>query len=192
VSADPTTGRVAVITVTDRDSVVAAAECVQQELGGADILVNNAGVMLTAPFASDRNEEADGRAPKPSALAYRRSLSSPTQLTVASSVGRHSRTLAHTGAASPVKSRKQHTEVVDRKWTIKLTRDEALILSDYLSRWDEAENYSLPMDYAERAAFVRLSGYLESADDGSIFGRTYVEEIAAAKARLVEKFGKLE
>ena len=35
--------------VTDRDSIVAAAERVQQELGGADILVNKAGLMLTAP-----------------------------------------------------------------------------------------------------------------------------------------------
>jgi NADP-dependent 3-hydroxy acid dehydrogenase YdfG len=43
--------------VTDRDSIVAAAERVQQELGGADILVNNAGVMLTAPFSSDQREE---------------------------------------------------------------------------------------------------------------------------------------
>ena len=32
--------------VTDRDSLVAAAERVQHELGGADVLVNNAGVML--------------------------------------------------------------------------------------------------------------------------------------------------
>jgi NADP-dependent 3-hydroxy acid dehydrogenase YdfG len=43
--------------VTDRESLVAAAECVQQELGGADILVNNAGVMLTAPFTSNQREE---------------------------------------------------------------------------------------------------------------------------------------
>ena len=43
--------------VTDRESVVAAADRVQQELGGADILVNNAGVMLTAPFSSDQREE---------------------------------------------------------------------------------------------------------------------------------------
>jgi NADP-dependent 3-hydroxy acid dehydrogenase YdfG len=42
--------------VTDRDSIVAAADRVQQ-LGGADIVVNNAGVMLTAPFASDQREE---------------------------------------------------------------------------------------------------------------------------------------
>jgi NADP-dependent 3-hydroxy acid dehydrogenase YdfG len=43
--------------VTDRVSIVAAAEHVQRELGGADILVNNAGVMLTAPFGSDQREE---------------------------------------------------------------------------------------------------------------------------------------
>jgi NADP-dependent 3-hydroxy acid dehydrogenase YdfG len=43
--------------VTDRDSILAAAEQVQFELGGADILVNNAGVMLTAPFGSDQHDE---------------------------------------------------------------------------------------------------------------------------------------
>ena len=49
--------------VTDRESIVAAAERVQREFRGADILVNNAGVMLTAPFASDQREEhrANGR-----------------------------------------------------------------------------------------------------------------------------------
>ena len=43
--------------VTDRDSLVAAAERVGQELGGADVLVNNAGVMLLAPFSSDQRAE---------------------------------------------------------------------------------------------------------------------------------------
>jgi NADP-dependent 3-hydroxy acid dehydrogenase YdfG len=43
--------------VTDRDSIVAAAERVQGELGGADILVNNAGVMLLAPFTSEQKAE---------------------------------------------------------------------------------------------------------------------------------------
>ena len=43
--------------VTDRDSIVAAAERVHSELGGADILVNNAGVMLLAPFSSDQRAE---------------------------------------------------------------------------------------------------------------------------------------
>ncbi len=43
--------------VTDRDSIVAAAEQVQSAFGGADILVNNAGVMLLAPFTSDQRAE---------------------------------------------------------------------------------------------------------------------------------------
>jgi NADP-dependent 3-hydroxy acid dehydrogenase YdfG len=43
--------------VTDRDSIVAAAERVQRELGGADVLVNNAGVMLLAPFTPDQKSE---------------------------------------------------------------------------------------------------------------------------------------
>src|SRR4051812_1796946 len=43
--------------VTDRDSLIAAAERVQSELGGADILVNNAGVMLLAPFTSEQRAE---------------------------------------------------------------------------------------------------------------------------------------
>ena len=43
--------------VTDRGSIVAAAERVNSELGGADILVNNAGVMLLAPFTSDQRAE---------------------------------------------------------------------------------------------------------------------------------------
>ena len=43
--------------VTDRDSLVAAAQRVQRRLGCADILVNNAGVMLLAPFTSDQRAE---------------------------------------------------------------------------------------------------------------------------------------
>jgi NADP-dependent 3-hydroxy acid dehydrogenase YdfG len=43
--------------VTDRDSVVAAAEQVQRELGGADVLVNNAGVMLLGPFTTDQRDD---------------------------------------------------------------------------------------------------------------------------------------
>jgi NADP-dependent 3-hydroxy acid dehydrogenase YdfG len=34
--------------VTDRDSLVTAANRIQAELGGADVLINNAGVMLLA------------------------------------------------------------------------------------------------------------------------------------------------
>jgi NADP-dependent 3-hydroxy acid dehydrogenase YdfG len=43
--------------VTDRDSIVAAAQRVRDELGGADILINNAGVMLLAPFSSEQKTE---------------------------------------------------------------------------------------------------------------------------------------
>jgi NADP-dependent 3-hydroxy acid dehydrogenase YdfG len=43
--------------VTDRDSIVAAAEQVQRELGGADVLVNNAGVMLLGPFTTDQRDD---------------------------------------------------------------------------------------------------------------------------------------
>jgi NADP-dependent 3-hydroxy acid dehydrogenase YdfG len=43
--------------VTDRDSLLAAADRVQQELGGADVLVNNAGVMLLGPFSSDQRAD---------------------------------------------------------------------------------------------------------------------------------------
>ena len=43
--------------VTDRDSLVASARRVEDELGGADVLVNNAGVMLLAPFTSEQRAE---------------------------------------------------------------------------------------------------------------------------------------
>lgn len=43
--------------VTERESLVAAAARVGEELGGADVLVNNAGLMLLGPFGSDRRED---------------------------------------------------------------------------------------------------------------------------------------
>ena len=43
--------------VTDRDSLLAAARRIKDELGGADVLVNNAGVMLLAPFSSEQRAE---------------------------------------------------------------------------------------------------------------------------------------
>src|SRR5580658_11149896 len=43
--------------VTDRDSIVAAADRVRQELGTADALINNAGVMLLGPFGSGQRAD---------------------------------------------------------------------------------------------------------------------------------------
>jgi len=43
--------------VTDRDSVVKAADRVKTELGGTDVLVNNAGVMLLAPFNGEGHDD---------------------------------------------------------------------------------------------------------------------------------------
>ncbi len=43
--------------VTDRDSIVAAADRVRQELGTAGALVNNAGVMLLGPFGSGQRAD---------------------------------------------------------------------------------------------------------------------------------------
>lgn len=43
--------------VTDRKQLVAAADRVQQELGGANVLVNNAGIMLLGPFASAQRDD---------------------------------------------------------------------------------------------------------------------------------------
>ncbi|MBD8611168.1 SDR family oxidoreductase [Frigoribacterium sp. CFBP 13729] len=43
--------------VTDRDSLVAAADRVSDELGSASVLVNNAGVMLLGPFSTDQRDD---------------------------------------------------------------------------------------------------------------------------------------
>jgi NADP-dependent 3-hydroxy acid dehydrogenase YdfG len=43
--------------VTDRESVVKAAERVRTELGGTDVLVNNAGIMLLAPFNGEGHND---------------------------------------------------------------------------------------------------------------------------------------
>ncbi|KRF43039.1 short-chain dehydrogenase [Terrabacter sp. Soil811] len=43
--------------VTDRASLLAAADRVQAQLGGAAVLVNNAGVMLLGPFGADQRDD---------------------------------------------------------------------------------------------------------------------------------------
>ncbi|GAA4044244.1 SDR family NAD(P)-dependent oxidoreductase [Arthrobacter methylotrophus] len=43
--------------VTDRASLVAAAERVKAEFGGTDILVNNAGMMLLGPFSTEQKDD---------------------------------------------------------------------------------------------------------------------------------------
>jgi NADP-dependent 3-hydroxy acid dehydrogenase YdfG len=41
--------------VTDRDALLAAADRVQREVGGANVLVNNAGIMLLGPFSAEQS-----------------------------------------------------------------------------------------------------------------------------------------
>jgi NADP-dependent 3-hydroxy acid dehydrogenase YdfG len=43
--------------VTDRDSIVAAADRIRNELGNADVLVNNAGIMLLGPFDTEQRDD---------------------------------------------------------------------------------------------------------------------------------------
>src|SRR5580692_1105015 len=67
--------------VTDRDSIVAAANRVRQELGTAGVLINNAGVMLLGPFdsGSARGLPADDRG-QPARCDYRhRGVPRPAQ-----------------------------------------------------------------------------------------------------------------
>ena len=53
-------------------------------------------------------------------------------------------------------------------WTLKLTRDEAVVLFDYLTRWQETDDPAF-RDEAERVARDNLLALLETADDGTAF-----------------------
>jgi hypothetical protein len=72
---------------------------------------------------------------------------------------------------------------MEPEWTITLTRDEALVLSDFLDRAQQANNYATE-DEAEIAALNALLGLLERADDGTVFASNYAVEVEAARARL--------
>lgn len=78
---------------------------------------------------------------------------------------------------------------MEEEWTIKLTRDEGLVLFDFLQRWEETDADLGFVDSAEQAAVVRLSGYLETAEDGTAFRPDYDEQVAAARSRLRERYG---
>ena len=43
--------------VTNRASLVAAAQRIERDLGGADVLVNNAGIMLLGPFSAEQRDD---------------------------------------------------------------------------------------------------------------------------------------
>jgi hypothetical protein len=78
---------------------------------------------------------------------------------------------------------------MEEEWTIKLTRDEGLVLFDFLARWDETNADLGFVDSAEQAAIVNLFGSLETAEDGTAFRPDYNEQVAAARGRLREPLG---
>jgi hypothetical protein len=69
------------------------------------------------------------------------------------------------------------------EWTLKLTRDEGVVLFDYLSRWQETDDPAF-RDEAERVARDNLLALLETADDGTAFAADYAEQVAVARHRL--------
>ncbi|HEY7795131.1 MAG TPA: hypothetical protein VIA10_14090 [Gaiellaceae bacterium] len=69
------------------------------------------------------------------------------------------------------------------EWTLKLTRDEGLVLFDYLTRWQETDDPAFH-DKAERVARDNLLSLLETADDGTAFAADYTAQVAAARDRL--------
>jgi hypothetical protein len=69
------------------------------------------------------------------------------------------------------------------EWTLNLTRDEGVVLFDYLTRWQETGD-PVFRDEAERVARDNLLALLETADDGTAFAADYAERVAAARHRL--------
>ena len=69
------------------------------------------------------------------------------------------------------------------EWTLKLTRDEGVVLFDYLTRWQETDDPAF-RDEAERVAGDNLLAVLESADDGTAFAADYAKQVASARDRL--------
>ena len=68
-------------------------------------------------------------------------------------------------------------------WMITLTRDEALVLADYLHRWSETGDQKF-VDEAEWQVLNNLLCLLEGADDGAAFSQEYSEQVDAARKRL--------
>ena len=75
------------------------------------------------------------------------------------------------------------TDSMAEGWTITLSRDEALVLADYLHRWSETGDQKF-VDDAERQVLDNLLCPLESADDCTAFNSTYGEQVEAARKRL--------
>ena len=67
--------------------------------------------------------------------------------------------------------------------SLKLTRDEGLVLFNYLTRWYETDDLVF-RDEAERAWPATTFLRLEKADDGTAFAADYAEQVAAARHRL--------
>ena len=70
------------------------------------------------------------------------------------------------------------------EWIIRLSRDEALVLADYLHRWQQSDDLTIQHE-AERVALWNFLALLERADDGTAFEPGYGEQLEAARRRLV-------
>ncbi|WP_405884400.1 hypothetical protein OG747_41000 [Streptomyces sp. NBC_01384] len=76
----------------------------------------------------------------------------------------------------------------DTEITIKLTSDEALVLSDWLERVQMTDLSRLVDDPAAWAPIHKLAGTLDKTLPG-IFAADYAERLAAARRRLRETMG---